>query len=1230
MSETTTHQETSATSSSSAGSNASTIAGDGASKPRLPPRSSHFSTRPTSKHSRGGGHYQPPHRTGKTPMKDALDRQNEPKTAAEHATGHAEEPSSTSTKPKKAFKPRQRKPKQPKQTVHVDPSEHQQQQHHQSQQPIAHDSRPKAPTFVLASSSDPETVEVKLSGSSSLSSSTEGSTSGAKKEISAEKKNKWKQKRALKRQQQQQQQQQQQHHTGSNQDGEGGEGGSAPKPKVPKADKFKKKNNNKNNQKEQQQPQHAHHRQEHPHNHPHHLPADPSHPAFALAPEAVQLGTSQLSSSAAQAPHTSAAKAAGKKPRGDKKPKIPKKYLDKIASTDGKTEATTSSSSSSSSHDRNSNDTNVNNPRINASVMPARKADLDKKLNDGRRKKERKRFKEYMNEEDVKLELEKGTLVEGGIRINPHNRKLAYVTVDGFERDILIEGIKNRNRAFDGDTVVLRLFPEEEESKSSKAKEGGADNATDASIKETKAIKSRLSQDLLVDHHLGAGERDYSSSDEDVEAEDDFDAETKAAKEEDDTKQGKRRTGEVVFISQANHPSEFVGYLKPAGGDTKGPIAHNDKFAFLVPLDKKLPRFIVAIKDFHIKKLVHSAEEWNTNLFVCKELPWKISNEHPHAKLTQNLGLSGEMEVELQAIIKANSIDQSDFPPQVLTSLPSANWQIPSEEIGRRRDMRNDRIFTIDPLTARDMDDAISCIMINDDIAEVGVHIADVTYFLQEGTKLDEIARKRATTVYFVEFSIPMLPRVLCDTLCSLNPHEDRLSISVVWKMNIKTAEVVEKPWIGRTVIRSCCKLDYGTAQSMIEGTFDAKNHSLALDPTHKEHTIDQIVEDVKVLDGIAKILRKRRFDTGALSLNTVKLCFRFDKEKERGNALRATPPVSCFVYETKDSNHLIEEFALLANAEVARTIHEAYPNHSMIRIHESPRPDFMEEYIQFCEKLGITIDYSSSGALHRSIQAAADPSDPHKLQILQLLATKAFKQAKYICTGVGLASDGGVKKPPTFESFRHYALNEPLYTHFTSPIRRYADVVVHRILLSVLNNSVKPPMEKSIVADIAKNCNDKKTKATRASEDCDFMYLWSILRAKPAKETGVVIDVNSKSFEVLIPNYGEALMAYIEDMPEVVTCEYNSEKKQLVLGLSEDYDTGDGVSIVASSSSSSTTTSSSSSQPEDGTPSTAKETTPSKKVGKIVNVNIFSKFLVEVRGEFNNKKMQVKLRVLF
>ncbi|KAK3104881.1 hypothetical protein FSP39_012289, partial [Pinctada imbricata] len=369
-----------------------------------------------------------------------------------------------------------------------------------------------------------------------------------------------------------------------------------------------------------------------------------------------------------------------------------------------------------------------------------------------------------------------------------------------------------------------------------------------------------------------------------------------------------------------------------------------------------------------------------------------------------------------------------------LDSLPiqTLPWTIPREEYNNRKDFRNQCVFTIDPSTARDLDDALSIEILEDDLFEVGVHIADVSYFLQENTELDKVASNRATSVYLEQEVIPMLPRILCEELCSLNPDQDRLTFSVTWKMN-SAGEIFEK-WFGRSIIKSCTKLSYDHAQGFIEDP-DKDWNTDELPPISEGFTVDDIKKRVLGLNKIAVNLRKGRFDNGALRLDQVKLQFSLDKETMMPNKYE--------VYEERDSNRLVEEFMLLANMDVADRIYKTFPEKAVLRRHPPPQARMADELSDRCEKLGVPIDISSAGALQRSLwlYLGEDDFSKARMQVLVSMCVNPMQKAKYFCTG----------SIDDEELFRHYALNVPLYTHFTSPIRRYADVIVHRLLAAAL-----------------------------------------------------------------------------------------------------------------------------------------------------------------------------------
>lgn len=263
-------------------------------------------------------------------------------------------------------------------------------------------------------------------------------------------------------------------------------------------------------------------------------------------------------------------------------------------------------------------------------------------------------------------------------------------------------------------------------------------------------------------------------------------------------------------------------------------------------------------------------------------------------KLKCQLGSDGNINTETDAILIENNIDFNELNEETLKScLPQLPWSIPDAEYKSRRDLRSHCVFTIDPATARDLDDALHCIQLNDDMYEIGVHIADVSYFVNENTLIDQLASERTTSVYLVQKVIPMLPRCLCEHLCSLNPNENRLTFSVIWKIN-SNGDILNE-WFGRSIISSVCKLSYENAQKMIDNPTKEYTDINEFPPIRSNSNINEIRQSVLNLNKIAKKLRQKRYDNGCLTLNQIKISFILNKQTQS--------PYGCNVYEQKDSN---------------------------------------------------------------------------------------------------------------------------------------------------------------------------------------------------------------------------------------------------------------------------------------------------------------------------------------
>ncbi|XP_015683723.1 DIS3-like exonuclease 2, partial [Protobothrops mucrosquamatus] len=412
-------------------------------------------------------------------------------------------------------------------------------------------------------------------------------------------------------------------------------------------------------------------------------------------------------------------------------------------------------------------------------------------------------------------------------------------------------------------------------------------------------------------------------------------------------------------------------------------------------------------------------------------------------------------------------------------------------------------IFTIDPSTAKDLDDALSCKPLPDGNFEVGVHIADVSYFVPEGTVLDDVASERATSVYLVQKVIPMLPQLLCEELCSLNPMTDRLTFSVIWKLTPQ-GKILDE-WFGRTVIQSCAKLSYDHAQSMIEDpgrVFGVEE----LPPVSPCHAVAEIHRAVLSLHQIAKQLRQQRFMDGALRLDQMKLSFTLDKETGM--------PQGCYSYQYRDSNKLVEEFMLLANMAVAHRIYRAFPAKALLRRHPPPQTKMLHDLMAFCNQMGLEIECTSAGALHKSLNETFgnDQYSEARKEVLTNMFSRPMQMAVYFCTGM-LNNEA---------LFRHYALNVPLYTHFTSPIRRFPDIVVHRLLSASLGLAPAPRMEKAEMQKHAEHCNDRKMASKRVQElSVDLFFGVFVKECGPLESEAMVMGVLSEAFDVLVLRFG-------------------------------------------------------------------------------------------------------------
>lgn len=567
-----------------------------------------------------------------------------------------------------------------------------------------------------------------------------------------------------------------------------------------------------------------------------------------------------------------------------------------------------------------------------------------------------------------------------------------------------------------------------------------------------------------------------------------------------------QRTGKVVNIILKAHPRIFVGYLKL----NKNKVLLENAYTMLNSRDVRNPPIIIPNASI-ISTLKPSYNQ--KTLLSVKLSNWKKDSLYPEGKILKIIGDTGEVDAEIEAMLLSLDISDTEFPPEALAEYSNfeTEWQIPENEINKRKDLRQECIFTVDPETAKDLDDAVSFKILPNGQYEVGVHIADVSYFIKEDSKLDLIAKDRATSVYLTTRCIPMLPHLFSQNLCSLNPGVDRLTFSIIFKMD-HDANIIEK-WFGRTIINSCCRMNYSEAQMLIDDNADLDYSTFP--KCFGKWNVNDIKSRIKSLNSIAKILRTRRFDCGSIY---------FEKGKHYFTLNEDGIPESINDYVLKESNHLIEELMLLANRNVAEILlnNLAKEGRAFLRRHHELANYHLKVFKNFVSNVtNIEIEVENTVQLANSLKKLKE-EDLNNFKLATLFLIKQVKLAEYIC----------VKNSDSPKNYHHYALNFSKYTHFTSPIRRYADIIVHRLLATILKDDNGCNQNKENLTKIARNCNIRKYHSVLASEKCFEIYLkLYILKLEKVTCKALVFQVLDKSFDIFIVDYNIVKRVYVEQL---------------------------------------------------------------------------------------------------
>ncbi|KAH7361985.1 RNB domain-containing protein [Plectosphaerella cucumerina] len=761
-------------------------------------------------------------------------------------------------------------------------------------------------------------------------------------------------------------------------------------------------------------------------------------------------------------------------------------------------------------------------------------------------------FTPYLPQATLPALLGDGQLVSGILRVNKKNRSDAYVsTNDGLlDADIFICGSKDRNRALEGDLVAVELLDvdevwgqkrEKEEKKKRKDITDTRSGSTNGQNQSSNNADDSNAPEGGLRRRGSLRQRPTQKKNDDVEVE----GQSLLLVEEEEISDDHKPlyAGHIVAVIERVAGQMFsgtLGLLRPSSQATKekqeaeraardgGNNRHHDnrsqekpKIVWFKPTDKRVPLIAIpteqAPKDF-----VEKHQDYADRIFVACIKRWPITSLHPFGTLVEQLGRMGDLKVETDALLRDNNFSSDEFSEAVLRSVGLQEWSLAKEEeesLAARRDFREEKVVTLDLNGSSELGNAIHVKTSPDGKIDIAVHVPDVTHFVKPNSLVDREAKKRGTAVHLINRTCNLLPPKIAGEVCSLAPGEERLAVSIVFRVNPHSGAVAEEDiWIGKSIIKSTGKITLQEIDNAITG--------------QGEWTLESIQQkDIQILNAVGEKFREARLGAGGEPIAPLRLLQQLDDENI---------PVKHNIFDSTAATELVEELMHKANAYVAQRVAKGLPEKALLRRQGPPNPRRLQTLSERMNALGYDFDVSSSGSLQNSL-FKVDDTDIRKGMETSVL--KSMQRAKYFIAG-----------KTAQQLWPHYALNSPLYTHFTCPTRRYADIIVHRQLEAVLSEGkIEYTEDLETLVKTIESCNTKKDSAQNAQDQSIHIESCREMDKKRQEVNGdlitegIVVCVYESAFDVLIPEWGFEKRVHCDQLP-LKKAEFRKEKRVLEL----------------------------------------------------------------------------------